>query len=118
MLAERREARGGHRKQLVDSVSSTRALAASLLTTLLMVELFSSKDAFSLKTNDGENGPSTADVRAIRNRLLTQATATRVLCDSGRTREAARLAAAGWSRRAGKETTSALLLLRMTYSDI
>jgi hypothetical protein len=83
-----------------------------------MVELFASDDAFSLKTNDGVNGPGSTPSRAIRNRLLTQATAMRVLCDSGRTREAARLAAAGWSRRAGKETTSALLLLRMTYSDI
>ena len=53
---------------------------------------------------------------SIRARLLTQATAARVLCESGRTREAARAAAAGWTQRAGRETASALL--RMTYGDI
>ena len=124
--AETREARGGHRKQLVAAVSSTRALAASLLATLLLVDVFSHHEATvrlldadddrRVATGDGRRAPGAEAARSIRARLLTQATAARVLCESGRTREAARAAAAGWTQRAGRETASALL--RMTYGDI
>ena len=124
--AETREARGGHRKQLVAAVSSTRALAASLLATLLLVDVFSHHEATvrlldadddrRAATGDGRRAPGAEAARSIRARLLTQATAARVLCESGRTREAARAAAAGWTQRAGRETASALL--RMTYGDI
>lgn len=121
--AETREARGGHRKQLVAAVSSTRALAASLLATLLLVDVFSHHEA-TVRLHEADDrrraatrkAPGAEAARSIRARLLTQATAARVLCESGRTREAARAAAAGWTQRAGRETVSALL--RMTYGDI
>jgi hypothetical protein len=121
--AETREARGGHRKQLVAAVSSTRALAASLLATLLLVDVFSHHDA-TVRLPDADDdrraatrtAPAAEAARSIRARLLTRATAARALCESGRTREAARAAAAGWTQRAGRETASALL--RMTYGDI
>ena len=112
--AERREARGGHRKQLVAAVSSTRALGASLLVTILLVEAFSHRDG---PGRDDEALSDDAEALcSARARLLTQATATRVACASGRTREATRAAAAGWAQRAGREMVN--VLLRMTYSDI
>ena len=96
--AETREARGGHRKQLVAAVSSTRALAASLLATLLLVDVFSHHEATvrlldadddrRAATGDGRRAPGAEAARSIRARLLTQATAARALCESGRTREA------------------------------
>jgi hypothetical protein len=121
--AETREARGGHRKQLVAAVSSTRALAASLIATLLLVDVFSHHEA-TVRLLDADDrrraatrkAPGAEAARSIRARLLTQATAARALCESGRAREAARVAAAGWTQRAGRETVSALL--RMTYGDI
>ena len=116
--AERREARGKNRKQLVAAVSSTRALAVSLLTTLLLVEVFAHRDGTGRdgECRDGEAPPDDAEaVRAARARLQNQASAARAMCNRGRTREATRAAAAGWTQRAGRETVSALL--SMTYID-
>ena len=93
---DNREARSAQRKRLVANVACSKSVQAQSLALLLLLDVF--LDDFVLQDDDGDNMTGIE----MRRRLLSQATALRVACELGHSREAVQGAVKGWKQNAGR----------------